>query len=175
MIILNEENKDLRGKLFPIPKGVKTHLKKTLSDYEEKDGNKNNNGYDRLVFLCDQDRVTMEELKRIKNFFDNYKGTEKSDDFILNGGRVMSDWVNRILKLATDAIKNQKEAEESVGLKDKKRKMIPMPKVEKLKTDKVQTKNLSNSIGKNQAIKESKTFILTEGQVKAIEEIFSKD
>ena len=38
-------------------------------------------------------------MERIKNFFDNYNGTPQSDDYVLNGGKPMSDWVNRILIL----------------------------------------------------------------------------
>ena len=69
MIILNEENNTLKGKMFPIFDGLRKHLKKTLSDYEERNGDKNNNGYDRLVWICSQDSISMEEMKRIKNFF----------------------------------------------------------------------------------------------------------
>jgi hypothetical protein len=176
MVIINEENKDLRGKLFPIPKGVKRHLEKTLSDYQKKDGNKNNDGYDRLVFLCGEDRISTEELKRIKNFFDHYSGTEKSDDYVLNGGKEMSDWVNRILKVATDTIKNQKEAKELMGLGSKKGKVnTDNPKVEKLSNDKIQTKNLSNSISKNSAVKESKTVYISEQQYRTIKEAMNPD
>lgn len=176
MIILQEENQDLRGKLFPIPDGVKKHLVRTLSDYEKRDGDKNNDGYDRLVYLCDQERITMEELKRIKNFFDNYTGTPQSDDYILNGGKAFSDWINRILKVATDSSKNQKEAEELVGFGDKKEhQTIDKPKIEKIKLDKIQTKNLSNSISKNSSIKESKIFYLSARQLELIKEALNPD
>lgn len=175
MVILNEENNDLRGKMFPLPKGVKQHLRNTLKKYEERNGDKNNNGYDRLVFLCDQERVSMEELKRIKNFFDNYKGTPKSDDYVLNGGKEMNDWVNRILKVATDTAKNEKEAKELVGLDKKKRKIVSdTPKVEKLKNDHIQTKNLSNSLSKNATVKESRTIYITEEQLKKIKNKIKK-
>lgn len=174
MIILNEENRELRGKLFPIPDGVRKHLKKTLSDYDEKDGNKNNDGYDRLVYLCDQERITMEELKRIKNFFDNYHGTHKSDDYILNGGKEMSDWVNRILKVATDTNKNEKEAKRLMGLDNKKKgNGGNKPEVAKPKLDKIQTKNLSNSISKNNSIKEQRIVIINERQLSLIKEAMS--
>lgn len=173
MVLLREENQDLRGKLFFIPKGVKRHLKATLSDYEKRDGDKNNDGYDRLVYLCDQERITMEEVKRIKNFFDNYKGTPKSDDYILNGGKPFSDWINRILKVATDTSKNEKEAKELMGLKDRKQKTTPeTPRIQKIKPDEIQTKNLSNSISKNSVVKESKTIYITNKQLQLIKEAF---
>ena len=83
IVFLNEENSELRGKMFPIPDGVMKHLKKVLKDYEDKDGDKNNKGYDHLKWLTKQDRVSTEEMKRMKHFFDNYKGTKESDDYKL--------------------------------------------------------------------------------------------
>lgn len=165
MVILQEDNRKLRGKMFFIPDGVKRHLKKTLSDYEKKGGDGNADGYDRLSFLCTQENISMEELKRLKNFFDNYKGTEKSETYILNGGRPMADWVNRILKVATDTVRNQKEANELTGLNSKEKKTNNEPRVKDITTDKFQTKNLSNSIHKNKAIKEGEIFVMSERQV----------
>ena len=175
MIILNEENNTLKGKMFPIFDGLRKHLKKTLSDYEERNGDKNNNGYDRLVWICSQDSISMEEMKRIKNFFDNFVGTEECDDFILNGGRTMKDWVNRMLKVATDTVKNEKEAKQFMGLDNKKKKEIKdVPEPDKNGVIKIQTKNLSNSISKNNAIKESRTIVLTRHQIELLNETLSQ-
>jgi hypothetical protein len=174
MIILNEENNDLKGKMFPIFDGLRKHLKKTLSDYEERNGDKNNDGYDRLVWICSQDSISTEEMKRIKNFFDNFMGTEECDDFILNGGKEMKDWVNRMLKVATDTVKNEKEAKQLMGLDDKKKKEIKdVPKPDKNGVVKIQTKNLSNSISKNNVVKENKTIILTRHQINLLKEAIS--
>lgn len=175
MIILNEENSDLRGKIFPIFDGLKKHLQKTLSDYEKKNGDKNNNGYDRLVWICSQDGISAEEMKRIKNFFDNYLGTPESDDFILNGGQEMKDWVNRMLKMATDTIKNEKEAKQAMGLDKKKTKGVKdTPEPKKTEFVKIQTKNLSNSISKNNSVKEGKTIVVSERQIAHLNEILNR-
>ena len=122
IVFLNEENSELRGKMFPIPDGVMKHLKKVLKDYEDKDGDKNNKGYDHLKWLTEQDRVSTEEMKRMKHFFDNYKGTKESDDYKLYGGKEMSDWVNAILKQATKVSKENKKAKKDMGLSNTERK-----------------------------------------------------
>lgn len=175
MIILNEENSDLRGKRFPLFDGLKKHLKKTLSDYEKKNGDKNNVGYDRLVWICSQDNLSTEEMKRIKNFFDNYLGTNQSDDFVLNGGQEMKDWVNRMLKMATDTIKNEKEAKQLMGIDKKRQKQIKdAPEPDKVDVVKIQTKNLSNSISKNNVVKEGKTIIVAEEQINLLKEMLDR-
>lgn len=122
IVFLNEENSELRGKMFPIPEGVMKHLKKTLKSYEEKDGNKNNKGYDHLKWLTEQERVSTEELKRIKNFFDNYRGTELSDDYKLYGGKEMSDWVSATLKHASKTVKDNKKTLKDAGMDNTERK-----------------------------------------------------
>lgn len=122
IVFLNEENSELRGKMFPLPDGVMKHLKKTLKKYEDKDGDKRNKGYDHLKWLTEQEKVSTEELKRIKNFFDNYKGTKESDDYQLYGGKEMSDWVSATLKQATKVSKENKKANKDAGLSNTERK-----------------------------------------------------
>ena len=122
ILFLTEENSELRGKMFPLPDGVMKHLKKVLKDYDENDGDKNNKGYDHLKWLTEQENVSTEELKRIKHFFDTYKGTKESDDYKLYGGKKMSDWVNAILKQATKVSKENKKTKKDMGLSNTERK-----------------------------------------------------
>ncbi len=122
IIFLNEENSELRGKMFPIPDGVMKHLKKVLKSYEDKGGDKESKGYDHLKWMTEQEKVSTEELKRTKNFFDNYEGTPESDDYKLYGGKPMSDWVNATLKQATKSVKDDKKAMKDAGLGNTERK-----------------------------------------------------
>ena len=108
IVFLNEENSELKGKMFPLPEGVLKHLKNVLKKYENEDGNKNNKGYDHLKWITSQTKISTEEMKRIKNFFDNYKGTEESDDYKLYGGKQMFDWVSATLKQASRVSKENK-------------------------------------------------------------------
>lgn len=180
VIILNEENSELKGKKFPLFPGVKKHLKSVLKQYEDKKGDKTNPGYDHLSWLCDQEVLTMEEMKRIKNFFDNYKGTDKGDDFILNGGAPMRDWVNRLLDNATQVIKDQKQALKDAGADNafrKSRTNKTKPTVDSAGVEKIDTKSYSNSLksGKtSKKVNESRNFILYEEQVEKLKETIYK-
>ena len=168
MVILNEENSELRGKKFPIFPGLKKHLQKTLDNYKSDKGDKTNPGYDHLEWLCNQESITTEEMKRIKNFFDNYKGTEKSDDFILYGGVPMKDWVNRMLENAKKVIKDQKQAMKDAGFDNAFRKSKDRDKqnsVDKAGVAKIQTKDFSNSLKAGTHVRESRNFVLNEEQI----------
>jgi hypothetical protein len=164
IIFLNEENSELRGKMFPIPDGVMKHLKKVLKTYEDKDGDKENKGYDHLKWLTEQEKVSTEELKRTKNFFDNYKGTTESDDYKLYGGKPMSDWVNAILKQAAKSVKDNKKANKDAGLSNTERKAHEKNgrlKVGEPTTASKKAKELSTALNENQ-----RCVILSEKQFK---------
>ena len=54
-------------------------------------------GYKRNKELRDSKEVTYQQLKRMKNFFDNYNGHENELPFILNGGHYVKGWVDNTL------------------------------------------------------------------------------
>ena len=66
----------------------------------QKAGNvdKNSEGYKRNIELQKQKFIGYPQLKRIKNFFDNFKGNQNEPEFILNGGFEMKNWVNDELR-----------------------------------------------------------------------------
>jgi hypothetical protein len=47
-------------------------------------------------------------MKRIKNYFDNYKGDYKDVEFILNGGLKMKYWIDQTLNQMRANIKMTK-------------------------------------------------------------------
>lgn len=112
-LLLTEENSDLKNRTFPLPDGVRDLLQKTLDNYN---GDKTIDGYKRLNNLLSMDNISYREMKRIKNFFDHYNGTDKSTEFILNGGEPMKNWVNDTLDLATKAIHDFKQAKKDAGV-----------------------------------------------------------
>jgi hypothetical protein len=87
-------------------------------------GDKNVEGYKRLEGLINEPKVSYEQLKRIKNFFDTHStsNTDYMDDrkqdtqFILNGGRKMKDWVNGTLDSARQGVEAPKKAKHSIGM-----------------------------------------------------------
>lgn len=167
-------NSELKGRFFPLGKGIRKHLEQTLASY---DGDKTVLGYKRLHnILSMENGIAYNEMKRIKNFFDNYTGSDESVDYILNGGTPMKLWVNNTLNTATSAIEGFKQAKKDAGAENAFRKPHSkdrQTKVQKPKVAKVQTANVVKGVHDNQAVKyESKRrpsiIQITEEQLRLI-------
>lgn len=113
MLHLITENNELKNRTFPLPDGVRKILQNTLDNYK---GDKTVDGYKRLNNILNMKSISYHELKRIKNFFDHYNGSDKSAEFILNGGEPMKTWVNNTLYTATKAIRDFKQAKKDAGI-----------------------------------------------------------
>ena len=164
--LIFEGNQDLNNRTFPLAKGIKKHLRNTLDNYT---GDKTVDGYKRLNNVLEMDSISYHEMKRIKNFFDNYKGTPKSTEFILNGGEPMMNWVNNTLNTATKAVRDFKQAKKDAGINNAFIK--PHEKQRQIRKDKptqakIQTDDVAKKIGDNNAIrfenKEKKVIYITE-------------
>ena len=81
-----------------------------------KNADKRTEGYTRNQELQDQKFITYKQLKRIKNFFDNFKGNQKEPSFILNGGVEIKNWVNDELRKMRDYLKNTKTNKMNAGM-----------------------------------------------------------
>ena len=92
-------NKDLynssKGEI-EFPKDKKEHMKKCFRMVKGAD--ENTEGFNRNKELQNQNFIEYKQLKRIKNFFDNFIGNQNEPSFILNGGVVMKNWVNDELR-----------------------------------------------------------------------------
>ena len=92
-------NKDLynsaKGEV-ELPTTLRDHLKKSFQMVKNAD--ENTEGFNRNKELQDKNFIEYKQLKRIKNFFDNFKGNQKEPSFILNGGFEMKNWVNDELR-----------------------------------------------------------------------------
>ena len=164
--LIFEGNQDLNNRTFPLAKGIRKHLRNTLDNYT---GDKTVDGYKRLNNVLEMDSISYHEMKRIKNFFDNYKGTPKSAEFILNGGEPMMNWVNNTLNTATKAVRDFKQAKKDAGINNAFIK--PHEKQRQIRKDKptqakIQTDDVAKKIGDNNAIrfenKEKKVIYITE-------------
>lgn len=164
--LIFEGNQDLNHRTFPLAKGIRKHLQKTLNNYT---GDKTIDGYKRLNNVLSMDSIAYNEMKRIKNFFDNYKGTPESAEFILNGGKPMMNWVNNTLNTATKAVRDFKQAKKDAGISNAFIK--PHEKQRQIRKDKptqakIQTKDVAKKIGDNNAIrfenKQKRTIFITE-------------
>ena len=92
-------NKDLynssKGEI-EFPKDKKEHMKKCF--LMVKGADENTEGFNRNKELQNQNFIEYKQLKRIKNFFDNFIGNQNEPSFILNGGVIMKNWVNDELR-----------------------------------------------------------------------------
>ncbi len=124
-------NKDLYGNKVPLPEDVVTYLEQCYNAASNAD--ETTEGYKRNKDLRDTKEVTYQQLKRMKNFFDNFNGHENDLPFILNGGHYVKDWVNRTLgsmrsdvdlgkKIKSEVLPNQYiQQHEKNGLSDMNR------------------------------------------------------
>ena len=81
-----------------------------------KNADENTEGYNRNKELQNQKFITYKQLKRIKNFFDNFKGNHKDPSFILNGGVEIKNWVENELRRMRDYVKNTKTNKMDTGM-----------------------------------------------------------
>lgn len=109
-------NKSLYDSFIEFPKDKQDHMKKSMSMV--KDADKNSEGYKRNSELQSKNYITYKQLKRIKNFFDNFKGNEKESSFILNGGVVMRNWVNDQLRKMREGLKITKRNKMDTGMQN---------------------------------------------------------
>ena len=106
-------NSSLQGRTWDITPKMRIHLDRVFKAYK---GPKDVEGWERLRDLLSGDVITYELMKRIKNFFDDFKGKKNETPYILNGGTKMKDWVNRRLKEARDGIESKKKSMKDVGM-----------------------------------------------------------
>lgn len=177
-------NSELKGKRFPLGKNIYAHLKETLDNYK---GDKSVEGYKRLVNIINMNDneggILYNEMKRIKNFFDNYNGSRDSVNYILNGGEPMENWVRNTLNTAIETVKGFKQAKAMGGLNNSFRKehtkdrIVKPPKETKIKMSDI-NKNLLNVAGSGfkitkpnkvkSSVNEGKTFYITNEQISRI-------
>lgn len=172
---LFEENSELKNRIFPIPDGVRNILQQTLENYN---GDKTVDGYKRLNNLLNSKTISYSEMKRIKNFFDNYIGTNKSTEFILNGGEPMKTWVNNTLFTARKAIQDFKQAKKDAGIenafikhheKNRQSKKTNKPTANNIKTNNLSNKMMNGTNMKYESIQKH-VIVITESQLKNLKE-----
>lgn len=169
--LLEDGNRALKGRTFPLGKEIKRHLVKTLSDYEKNNGDKTVDGYKRLknILFDMPNGIEYNEMKRLKNYFEHSQGAEKTIEYYLNGGKPMALWVNSTLGLATDSVANQKEV-----LKDKATpKDVKKPKntIKPVKPTIDMSNLMSNLVGESVT---TKTIQITEQQAKLINQFINE-
>lgn len=106
-------NSKLQGRVWDIPVKMKEHLQRIFDAYK---GPQNVEGWERLRDLLSSDTITYEQMKGMKNFFDNYTGGNKERVYLLNGGTKVKTWINTKLEDAREDIKGKKEKLKDIGM-----------------------------------------------------------
>jgi len=109
-------NKQLYDKEIELPRELRRHLETSISKL--KDIDKTDEGYKRNQELQTKKFISYKQLKRIKNFFDNFKGSQKENSFILNGGVPMKNWVNNELRKMRENPKMTKTNKMNAGMEN---------------------------------------------------------
>lgn len=174
MLHIISENSALKHRTFVLPDGIRKHLTNVLNNYK---GDKTINGYKRLKNTLSSDALSYAEMKRIKNFFDHYNGTNKSAEYILNGGEEMKLWVNNTLNTVTSSIRNFKQALKDSGVKNAFRK--PHEKDRQTKSIKPTTAKISNNrltknINNNNSVQFENKMYVNERKVKDISKLIPR-
>lgn len=107
-------NKNLYDKEIEFPSHLQKHMRKCFAVVKNAD--ENTEGYNRNKELQNQNFITYKQLKRIKNFFDNFKGNQNEPSFILNGGVEIKNWVNNELRRMREYIKTTKTNKMNTGM-----------------------------------------------------------
>lgn len=97
-------NSNLYNKKVTIPENIKKYLEKCFA--AAKGASETTEGYKRNKQLRESSDISYQQLKRIKNWFDNYEGTNKDLSFVLNGGDYVKKWVDTTLNQMRNMTKN---------------------------------------------------------------------
>ena len=88
-------NNSLYNKPIEIPTEVTKYLQSCFDMFPNSDTSIE--GHKRNEELRNSGYATYQQLGRIKNWFDNYKGDGKDAPYILNGADYVKNWVNQTL------------------------------------------------------------------------------
>lgn len=100
-------NKDLYGEKVSVPQTVLNYLDQCFES--AKNASETTEGYRRNREISEKKEITYQQLKRMKNWFDNFDGNDNDLSFILNGGHYVKNWVNDTLNSMRDGVRKTKE------------------------------------------------------------------
>ncbi len=109
-------NSNLKDRYFKVPDNVFNKINQRLRvinpDSEQARGLK------RAKDIVSDRKISYLQMKRLKNYFDTYKGDGTDDEFKLVGGKTTRMWVDKTLGSSRDSILQSKKAKMDGGLKN---------------------------------------------------------
>lgn len=104
-------NSSLENRMFPVEDKVLNKLKSNLQKYGQDDPK----GSKHARNLITTKQVSYQEMKRIKNYFDNYQGDGSDTEFKLHGAEVAREWIETQLNNARDTVDSIKRTRMDAG------------------------------------------------------------
>lgn len=106
-------NSDLQGKKYNVPESVVAKISAALSKYVNGGDTK---GYKKAKRIVNTKEMSYEQMKMMLTFFNGYGNDKEPDDeYYLNGGEAMKDWVSKTLKDSRDSIHQAKKVQMDTG------------------------------------------------------------
>jgi hypothetical protein len=152
-------NQQLIGKEFSIPTNTINLLKNSLASFEKNNGNKGLKGYTLLKNLVSSGKSTYENLKNIKNDFDN--NAFPKEILLLRGVSDLRKNIEDSLKLGRGQVSMNKDLKSNTGIENSH---IKTHNKDQTKNPQVATGVERNPFNISETFKR-KTFILTEEQL----------
>ncbi len=108
-------NRSLYNNIAIIPDSLLKHLNDCFNKTE---GNSNTEGFTRNKTLRKDKKITYQQIKRIKNWFNYYNGNKTDAPFILNGGERMKSWCDEVLRVWRQGSNNSKKIKMETGMQN---------------------------------------------------------
>ena len=108
-------NSSLYDRKAVVPDTLLKHLEKCFTSTN---GNENVEGFNRNKELREKKVATYQQIKRIKNWFDQFTGKKEDAPFILNGGDRMKSWCDEVLRVWRDNDSSSKEHKSDAGMQN---------------------------------------------------------
>lgn len=106
-------NSKLEDRYFTPPDKVIHRLESAISKLNVDKGDIK--GLRKAKEIIKNKRMTYQQMKNMKSFFDNYEGDGFDDEYKLMGGEIMKHWIDDSLGTSRDIIHGEKEARMNAG------------------------------------------------------------
>lgn len=110
---LQEANDAGKNRTWRMPDNLYSIIQNNAANFN---GDKNASGWDRLNYLATTRDIPYDEMRRLKNFFDNHAKDEQ-EHFNMIGGADTQQWVNNSLKTFSDTTSSSNQYLNDLGVK----------------------------------------------------------
>jgi hypothetical protein len=108
-------NSRIYNQIIMLPDSLTKHLEDCFNSVSCDDTTE---GFKRNQNLRQSKKITYQNLKRVKNWFDSFSGKKEDAPFVLNGGDRMCNWVNHALQQMRNSVKSGKEIKSNTGMQN---------------------------------------------------------